>query len=226
MTSISTDRVGGNLIPEGIHPFKVTEFEEREGPKGTYWNFTCKIEGNSPFAGQQTWVVISLGDQSRWKAEQWLDCFEIPEGMEIEGEEFVGMTFRGKVIHEEGKDGKIRAKVDEFLPSQKVKLTKSTGSVKPAKKHAQVTEEADEEDTDDEDAETETGEDTEEEGTEEDADAETEEDADEEDDDEDAEEEVQRPAKKSVKPAAKPAPIAKKPVGKLPKPKSKFKRPF
>lgn len=230
MTSLNTDRIGGNLIPEGIHNFVVSEFEEKTGPKGEYWNFTCKVI-NSPFEGQQCWVVISLSPQSRWKAEQWLDCFEIPEGMEVDGEDFVGLAFRGKVIHEEGNDGKTRAKIDEFLPAQKVKLNKSAAVVKKGKKAAPVQEDEDEgegedeedtgEEADAEEAE-ETGED--EEASEEDTDTEAED-----EDDAEEEEQQQRPVKKAVKKpikaAAKPFPV-KKPAGKLPQPKSKFKRPF
>lgn len=216
MTSINTDRIGGNLVPEGIHNFVVTEFDERSGPAGEYWNFTTKVV-NSPFEGQQCWVVISLAPQSRWKAEQWLDCFEIPEGMEVEGDEFVGMAFRGKVIHEVGKDGKTRAKIDEFLPAQKVKLSKPTPVIKPAKKTAQVTDEAEEDDEEEE---------VEEAEEEDDDDF-----ADDEEEDEDEEEEVEetKPTKKSAKPKPVPAkstPAKKPATGKLPPAKSKFKRPF
>jgi len=215
MTSITTDRVGG-MVPEGVHPFNVVEFDERAGPSGDYWNFTCEIGAGSPFAGQRCWVVISLSAQSRWKAEQWLDCFEIPEGMEIDGEDFVGLSFRGKVIHEVGKDSKTRAKIDEFLPSQKVSLKKGAAPKVGVKKAAVVVEE-DEDDDDDGDDDASTAEDD-------GVDYETDDDAD--DDDEDDEEEV-KPAKKSSKPvkATKaPLPVAKK--GNLPKPVSKYKRPF
>lgn len=118
--TVSTDRTGGN-IPEGVHLFRVTESEDKDGPSAPYWNFTMEC-ANGPFEGSMIWAIISHSQAARFRMEEWLDAFQVPEGLEVDGDYFIGRTCRVKIKHEEY-DGKVRPKPDSYLPDTSSKAT-------------------------------------------------------------------------------------------------------
>ena len=138
-TAINTTRKAG-AIPEGVHRFKIVDYEEREGPKGAYWAYTMEVEENSPFDGQNVWTNISLSDAARWKLEEFLDALQIDEGVQITGDAFLGQCLRGEIVHDEytvtndegNKETRRRSAISTFLPDSagvpnpEVKVTKTT----------------------------------------------------------------------------------------------------
>lgn len=123
-TPVETTRNAG-LIPAGTHTFRITEFEERMGPSAPYWNFTLHCEEGSDFDEKIVWTIVSLSPAARWKMENFLDAFGVEEGIQIQGEKFVGQLIRCSIIHEEY-EGRIRERVENWLPMSKA------GTVTPA----------------------------------------------------------------------------------------------
>jgi len=225
MTAINTNRAG--RLPDGIYPFGVKDWDEAEGPAGTYWSFTVVVTGG-PYKGTEMNVRLSHSQQSKFMVDNWLDAMKVPEGLDIEGDYFVGKKFRGRVEQGTDKNGKVRADIKDFLPATKdaTPAAPSKPAKKVGKKTAQVTDEGDDdEDIDDADEDTDDDEDV---GEEEDQDLEDDDDADtDEDDDDTDEDEDEEEVRKPVKAKAKPQPakkVAAKPAPKLPG--KKFKKPF
>lgn len=127
-TPLSSAR--GSVLPEGIHVFKVIDFEEKMGGSGyPYWAFTAEVQGGD-WEGQTCWINISHSPGARFRVDQWLDAFKVPEDAgEVYGEEFIGKTFRGKVEHREF-NGQIRPNVTDVLPTGSGKA-QIAGKAKP-----------------------------------------------------------------------------------------------
>lgn len=111
--TVNTDRTGG-IIPEGVHRFRVVEAEDKDGPAAPYWKFTLECIGG-PFEGSMVWDNVSHSQAARFRMEDWLDAFNVPEGIDVDGDYFVGRTLRVKIKHEEW-EGKNRPKADNYLP--------------------------------------------------------------------------------------------------------------
>lgn len=152
-TQVSTTRKAG-AIPEGVHRFKIVDFEERAGPKGPYWAYTLEVEENSPFDGQNVWTNISLSDAARWKLEEFLDALQIDEGVQITGDAFLGQCLRGEIVHDEysvtnddgNQETRRRSAISTFLPdasgvaNPEVKATKTTPPPQATEPEAKVEE--------------------------------------------------------------------------------------
>lgn len=119
--TVETNRSEADIVPEGTYLFRVIEEEDREGPAGAYWNFTCEVH-RGPFKGQRVWTIVSLAEKARWKLDQWLDAFAIPEETKIDGAAFVGLTFQGRIFHDEY-EGKLTPKFDRFLEGSSAGVT-------------------------------------------------------------------------------------------------------
>lgn len=217
---VSTTRVG-NALPNGIHRFQVVDTETRTGPSGPYWNFTCEV-ASGPFEGQRVWTIVSHSQQSRFKMDEWLDAFDIPEDEEVDDTDFQGSYFRGEVKDGIDKNGKKKSNIVSFLPDEEPKKKSA-----PKVRKAQPVEEEDDDDTAEDDEDTEP---TEEDLDDEDADVdEDDDDTDEDDeDDEDEDEPEPEPAPKKGKAKVIPAKTNSRKTA-LPadvKGKPKYKQPF
>lgn len=133
-TPVSTNRGG---IPEGVHRFRIIDFEEREGGSGfPYWMFVCEIvEG--PAAGERIWTNVSHSPRAKFKMDEFLDAMDEPEGKKVFGEDFLGRTFRGKVVKESrtADDGatRMQAAIAEFLGDSGKKAAAAKATPKPAR---------------------------------------------------------------------------------------------
>lgn len=125
-TKVQTKRTSG-LPPAGAYRFRVIEAKEREGAKGPYWAFTTAIVGDKYFNDTHVYVNISLSPQARWKMDEWLDAFKVPEEIEITGDYFLGQFFVGNLVHNEfegtnpntgEKQIRRNAQIDSFVPDK------------------------------------------------------------------------------------------------------------
>jgi hypothetical protein len=113
-TAVDTTRT--SIAPEGIHRLRVTDFEEKLGGSGyPYWAFTCIIDEGSDWDEAMIWHNVSLSPQARFKMDEWLDSFGIPEGQNKHGEEFLGLNFRAKLVHDTY-EGRKKLSIDSSLP--------------------------------------------------------------------------------------------------------------
>ena len=129
-TPVETNRT--SMMPEGIHTLRVIDFKENMGGSGyPYWGYTCEVDEGSPWDGSAVWHNVSLSPQSRFKMDEWLDSFGIPEGKKIHGEELLGKHFRAKIVHDTY-EGRKKASIDTTLPEAAPK--KKTAKRKPKPK--------------------------------------------------------------------------------------------
>jgi len=99
-TKFSLERQSGQ-IPEGVHIFQIIEFEEKEGPKAPYIQFTleCNAQGEI-WDAQKVWLNISLSPSARWKMDEFLDAMEADGKGEATAREFLGKGFKAYIKHE------------------------------------------------------------------------------------------------------------------------------
>ena len=112
MSDISFER---GQVFEGIHYFRLTACEEKEGPKGTYFEFTCTVEERSDFHGQTLPLRLSLSSNARWKVDEFLDAVQAPPSGKGTFQQFVGQMVRGKVEMVEY-DGRPKSELASVLP--------------------------------------------------------------------------------------------------------------
>ncbi len=113
MSEINFER--GSGIPEGLHYFRLSSVEEKSGPKGTYFEFTCTVEERSDCAGETLPLRLSLSANARWKVDEFLDAVQAPEAGKGTFQQFVGQMVRGKVEHSEY-DGRPKSEIVNVLP--------------------------------------------------------------------------------------------------------------
>lgn len=125
----AVDTTRGSIMPEGIHRFLVTDIKEELGGSGfPYWAFTLILDEGSQWDGDMVWENISHSPKARFKMDEWLDAFAIPEGKKSHGEDFIGKHVRAKVIHGEYQ-GRKRAELDTYILDSGKK--KKRGKMKP-----------------------------------------------------------------------------------------------
>lgn len=136
-TPVDTTRT--SMLAEGIHELRVVDFDENMGGSGyPYWSFTLEVNEGGPWDGFVLWTNISLSPKARFKMDEWLDAFSIPEGEEAFAETFVGKRLRATIVHGIWNNRK-RPEVDAFLPATaKMKATKKKASGKEKEETVEV----------------------------------------------------------------------------------------
>lgn len=102
-------------IAEGFHYGRLTEFQQKTGPKADYWEFMVTIEEQTPDNGREVPLRITLSPAGRWKLDQFLDAVEAPGEGEGRGSQFLGKLIKLHVTHTEY-DGRVRGEVDDIFP--------------------------------------------------------------------------------------------------------------
>jgi hypothetical protein len=105
-----------SVMSEGVHTLKIVKSEEKQGPKGPYWNFQLNCTDKGPDDGLSTWLTVSLAEAARWKLDQFLDAVGAPDKGSVSHGNFVGKTLRAKMVWETY-NGSVKAKPDAVLPA-------------------------------------------------------------------------------------------------------------
>lgn len=105
-----------NRCSLGVHLFKITKFEEKEGQQAPQWMFTCVCQDADPDnKGKTMTAFISLSEKARFMMDQFLDAVDAPNTHgTITGESFVNSTFRGLVLDDEYQ-GNFNRKITNYI---------------------------------------------------------------------------------------------------------------
>ena len=114
-TTFDFERNSG-VMAEGIHYFRLTAVEEKDGPKATYFEYTCTCEERSEDNGKELPLRLSLSAAARWKLDEFLDAVGAAASGEGKPEQFLGLVIRGSVVHAEY-EGRLKAEIAQALPS-------------------------------------------------------------------------------------------------------------
>jgi len=123
---------GRVLLPEGEYVVEVESVELGESQSGNEmltWVFKTKEHADKKLNGQKLWYYTVLNANSLWNLKNLLETLgvEVPDGpMDLDFDELVGEEMIGIVAHDEY-DGKTRAKLDDFMPSDESGGTSSSG---------------------------------------------------------------------------------------------------
>lgn len=133
------------LIPQGLYPFRIIEFEVRQGGSGfPYISYTMELVAESKelqdWEGQRIWMNVSLSPQARWKLDEFLDAVGAPEKGTAEPGDFLGAVVLAEVVHNEW-EGKLRPNINKVFQPRKgsapTVAKKDFSSVKPKTKKAE-----------------------------------------------------------------------------------------
>lgn len=76
---------GGNFepVPEAVYVlYLAEEVVVKDGPKGPYWKWTFKVdgetEGQEQYKGRQLWQNTSLAEGAEWKLNETFAAFGVP----------------------------------------------------------------------------------------------------------------------------------------------------
>ena len=114
-TTFDFERNSG-LMAEGIHYFRLTAVEEKDGPKATYFEYTCTCEERSDDNGKDLPLRLSLSAAARWKLDEFLDAVGAAASGTGQPEQFLGLVVRGSVAHSEY-ENRLKAEIVQVLPS-------------------------------------------------------------------------------------------------------------
>jgi hypothetical protein len=136
---VPLERTANDPVPEGVHLFTVSSFDEGEGPKGPYWKFvlSCNTPGQE---GKQVTHIVSLAPAARWRLELFLDAMGAPKSGFVTADKFIGRKFRAQVKHEDY-EGRAQARIGEMYavnssnvpaaaPNQNAAVKKATAAPK------------------------------------------------------------------------------------------------
>lgn len=103
-------------VNEGVHKFKITNIEEKQGPSGyPYWILSLFIvRGVNDDEGNSFTDMLPLSPKARFRQVQFLDAVEAPKRGRATMESFIGKKAWGKV-EMDAFNGKLRPKVVEWL---------------------------------------------------------------------------------------------------------------
>lgn len=114
--AIEVDLTRSSGVPSlGTHVFKITRYHEGEGSAGPYWGYNCVCQSGGDDQGKEVFLVISHGENVRWKRDEFLDAMQAPTKGRAKGEDFVGKLFRANVVHDVY-DGKPKANLVSLMP--------------------------------------------------------------------------------------------------------------
>lgn len=108
---------GGKAVPDGVYEFEVMEVtEETSESNNQYLKWKSKVISEGPASGGIVYDNTSLQPQALWRLKGFLECLgvEVPDSsMELDLEEYVGMTFTATVANE-NYQGKDRPKIAQY----------------------------------------------------------------------------------------------------------------
>lgn len=113
MYQVPLDRVANQPVPEGIHPFSVSEIEEGESSsQNPMWTVTlaCLTPGEE---GKTVPLFLVLTPSARWKLEQFFDAVGAPTSGMVTADRFKGRKLRCQITHEDYQ-GRKQARVGEM----------------------------------------------------------------------------------------------------------------
>jgi hypothetical protein len=123
-----------SVLSEGVHHLRIKKCEEKQGPKGPYWNFLMECTDPGPDLGVGVFTIVSLAPDARWKLDQFLDGVGAPDKGTVVGSKFVGKDLRAMIKYETY-NGAVKSVVEAYIPGNApegtVPKVSGTGNTNP-----------------------------------------------------------------------------------------------
>jgi hypothetical protein len=72
------------VLPPGLYRAKLRDVNDKQGAKGTYWEWVFEITQRGPGKGQLAWENTSLTEAAEYKMKQVFDAFGVPATTDTE----------------------------------------------------------------------------------------------------------------------------------------------
>ncbi len=123
---------GFDPLPAGVYPVTVMDYEQNEGPAGTYFALTLEVVGGQ-YANRKLWTNLSLSPKAAWKLREALIAFghtakELEGEFEFDPDAYLGVECNA-VVGQDKYEGRIKNVVEGLLlpaPISRVKPDTST----------------------------------------------------------------------------------------------------
>lgn len=118
---VNAKRVANAPLPAGMYRAYLEAVEQREGTNAPYLAVRLRVVDPAEFAGEAIFENVSLSEKARWRLEQFLDAFGVPDAEEFDLEELIGTTVVVALEEQKQKDQAgnevIRVRVARWMPN-------------------------------------------------------------------------------------------------------------